>query len=257
MDVNLWYDHDKFEGKNSFDLSVPCEWAQYKLYKNAWIVGIGPSKPKLWLIKLEQITTKPIAWMLIYDTITINYEGKNSFDWSVPCEWAQYKVYKKAWILSKQNLWLIEVEQITTKPIAWMLIYDTITTNFEGKNTFDLSVPCEWAHYKVYKNAWIVVIGPSKPKLWLIEVEQITIKPTSMDITLHYTTLHYTTLHYTTQHHTTPLHSAPLHSTLLHSTPLHSTMLIYDTITTNFEGKYTFDLSVPCEWVHYKYKKCL
>ena len=38
----------------------------YKLYKNASIVGIGPSKPKLWLIKLEQITTKPFAWMLIY-----------------------------------------------------------------------------------------------------------------------------------------------------------------------------------------------
>ena len=78
--------------------------------------------------------------MIIYDTNTTNLGGKNTFDWSVSCEWAQYKVYKKAWILSKQNLWLIELEQITTKPIAWMLIYDTITTNFEGKNTFDLSV---------------------------------------------------------------------------------------------------------------------
>ena len=28
-------------------------------------------------------------------------------------------------------------------PFAWMLIYDTNTTNFEGKNNFDLSVPCE------------------------------------------------------------------------------------------------------------------
>ena len=26
---------------------------------------------------------------------------------------------------------------------AWMLINDTITTHFEGKNTYDLSVPCE------------------------------------------------------------------------------------------------------------------
>ena len=26
---------------------------------------------------------------------------------------------------------------------AWMLIYETIATNFEGKNTLDLSVPCE------------------------------------------------------------------------------------------------------------------
>ena len=243
-----------FEGKNSFDWSVPCESAQYKLYKNDWIVGIGPSKPKLWLIELEQITTKPIAWMLIYDTITINYEGKNSFDWSVPCEWAQYKVYKKAWILSKQNLWLIEVEQITTKPIAWMLIYDTITTNFEGKNTFDLSVPCEWAHYKVYKKCL-------NSCNWTFETKVMANRSWTNHNQAHfhgyYTTLHYTTLHYTTQHHTTPLHSAPLHSTLLHSTPLHSTMLIYDTITTNFEGKYTFDLSVPCEWVHYKYKKCL
>ena len=49
-----------------------------------------------------------------------------------------------------------------------MLINDTNTTKFEGKNTFDLSVLCEWAHYKVYKNAWLVVIGPSKQKLWLI-----------------------------------------------------------------------------------------
>ena len=32
-----------------------------------------------------------------------------------------------------------------------MLIYDMITTNFEGKNTFDLSDLCEWAHYKLYK----------------------------------------------------------------------------------------------------------
>ena len=47
-------------------------------------------------------------------------------------------------------LWLIELEQITTKPFAWMLIYGTITTNFEGKNTFDLSVPCEWPHYTSY-----------------------------------------------------------------------------------------------------------
>ena len=63
-----------------------------------------------------------------------------------------------------------------------MLIYDTITTNFEVKNTFDLRVPCEWAHYKLYKNVWIVGIEPSKPKLWLIELEQITTKPISMDV---------------------------------------------------------------------------
>ena len=145
-----------FEGKNTYDLSVPCEWAQYKLYKNAWIVGIGPSTQKLWLMELEQITTKPIAGTLIYDTITTNFEGKNTYDWSVPCEWAQYKLYKNAWIVgigpSKPKLWLIELEQMTTKPIAWTLIYHTITTNFEGKNTYDLSVPCECAQYKLYKN---------------------------------------------------------------------------------------------------------
>ena len=127
MDVNLRYDYDKFWGEKHFWLSVPCEWAHYKLYKNAWIVGIEPSKPKLWLIELEQITTKPIAWMLIYDTITTN------FDLSVPCEWAHYKLYKNAWIVgiepSKPKLWLIELEQITRKSIEWMLIYDTITTN--------------------------------------------------------------------------------------------------------------------------------
>ena len=32
-----------------------------------------------------------------------------------------------------------------------MLIYDTITIHFKGKNTFDLSVPCESAHHKLYK----------------------------------------------------------------------------------------------------------
>ena len=67
-----------------------------------------------------------------------------------------------------------------------MLLYDTNMTNFEGKSTFDLSVPCEWAHYKVYKNAWLVGIGPSTPKLWLIELEQITTKPICMDVNLRY-----------------------------------------------------------------------
>ena len=94
MDVNLWYDHDKFKGKNSFDSSVPWVSAHYKLYKNAWIGGIGPSKPRLWLIELEQITTKPFAWMLFYDTITTNLEEENTFDLSVPCVWAHYKLYK-------------------------------------------------------------------------------------------------------------------------------------------------------------------
>ena len=67
-----------------------------------------------------------------------------------------------------------------------MLIYDMITTDFEGKTTLELSVPCEWAHYKVYKNSCIVGIEPSKPKLWLIEVEQITTKPIWMDVNLRY-----------------------------------------------------------------------
>ena len=35
--------------------------------------------------------------------------------------------------LPKQSYGLMEHEQTTTKPIAWKLIYDTITTNFEGK----------------------------------------------------------------------------------------------------------------------------
>ena len=61
------------EGKNTYVLSVPCEWAQYK---NAWIVGIGPSKPKLWQMELQQITTKPIAGTLIYNTIMLKFEGK-------------------------------------------------------------------------------------------------------------------------------------------------------------------------------------
>ena len=35
--------------------------------------------------------------------------------------------------LTNQSSGLMELEQTTTKPIAWTLIYDTITTNFEGK----------------------------------------------------------------------------------------------------------------------------
>ena len=176
MDVTLRYDHDKFWGKNTYDLSVPCEWAKHKLYKNAWIVGIGPSKQKLWLMEIEQITKKPIAWTLIYDTITINFEGENTYDLSVLCEWAHHKLYKNAWIVgigpSQQKLWLMELEQITKKPITWTLIYVTITKNSEGENTYDLSVPCEWAHHKLYKNAWVVGIGPSNQKLWLMELEK-------------------------------------------------------------------------------------
>ena len=112
---------------------------------------------------------------MIY-TITTNFEEKYTFDLSVPCEWAHYKLHKNAWIirigLYKPKLWLIELEQITTEPFAWMLIYDTITTNFEGKNTFDLGFPCEWAYYKLYNNACIVGIGPSKTKLWPMELEK-------------------------------------------------------------------------------------
>ena len=103
--------------------------------------------------------------MLIYDTITTNLDEENTFDLSVPCEWGHYKLYKNAWIVrivpSKPRLWLFEHEQITAKPFVCMLIYDTITTNLDEENTFDLSVPCEWGHYKLYKNAWIVWIVPS------------------------------------------------------------------------------------------------
>ena len=67
-----------------------------------------------------------------------------------------------------------------------MLIYDTNTTKFEGKNTFDLRALCEWAHYKLHKNGWLVAIGPFKLKLWLIELEQITTKPICMDVNLWY-----------------------------------------------------------------------
>ena len=35
--------------------------------------------------------------------------------------------------LPNKSYGLMEHEQTTTKPIAWKLIYDTITTNFEGK----------------------------------------------------------------------------------------------------------------------------
>ena len=103
--------------------------------------------------------------MLIYDTITTNLDKENNFDLSVPCESGHYKLYKNAWIVrivpSKPRLWLVELEQSRAKLFAWMLIYDTITTNLDEEITFDLSVPCEWGHYKQYKNDWIVWIVPS------------------------------------------------------------------------------------------------
>ena len=214
----LIYDtiNTNLDEENTFDLSVPCEWGHYKLYKNAGIVRIVHSKPRLWLIEIEQITAKPFAWMLMYDTVTTNLDEENTLDLSVPCEWGHYKLYKKTWIvwigLSKPRLWLIELEQITAKPFAWMLIYDTITTKLDEENTFDLSVPCEWGHYKLYKNAGIVNNVDSKPRLWLIEIEQITAKPFAW-------------------------------------------MLMYDTVTTNLDEENILDLSVPCEWGHYKLYK--
>ena len=87
-----------FEGKNTHDLSVPCEWAHHKLYKNAWIVGIGPSKQNLWKLMANRTWTNHNQAIcmdvnLWYDN-DIYFEGKNTFDLSVPCEWAQYKLYK-------------------------------------------------------------------------------------------------------------------------------------------------------------------
>ena len=97
---------------------------------------------------------------------------------------------KNDWLVvngpSKPKLWLIELEQITTKPICMDVNLWYEHDNLWVEKTFDLRVPCEWAHYKVYKNAWLVVIGPSKPKLWLIELEQITTKPICMDVNLWY-----------------------------------------------------------------------
>ena len=43
----------KFELKIFFELSIPCERAHCKLQKNVQICENGPSKLKLWLIKLE------------------------------------------------------------------------------------------------------------------------------------------------------------------------------------------------------------
>ena len=91
-----------------------------------------------------------------YDTNTTNFEGKNTFDLRVPCEWAHYKLHKKC--LTSYN-WTFKTKVMANWTwknhnqayFAWMLIYDTTTTNFEGKNTSDLRMPCEWAHYKLHK----------------------------------------------------------------------------------------------------------
>ena len=103
--------------------------------------------------------------MLIYDTNTTNFDGKNTFDLSVPCEWAHYKLHKDAWFVvigpSKPKLWLIELEKITTKPICLVVNLWYEHDNLWVEKTFDLRVPCEWAHYKVYKNAWLVIQNQS------------------------------------------------------------------------------------------------
>ena len=54
MDINPWYECEKlskFEWKNIFELSIPCERAHCKLQKNVRIVRIRHSKLKLWLIE--------------------------------------------------------------------------------------------------------------------------------------------------------------------------------------------------------------
>ena len=186
MDVNDT-NTTNFERKNIFDLSVPCEWAHYKVYKNAWLVVIGPSKPKLWLIELEKITTKPIC-------LDVNQWYEHDKVWGEKHFWFKCAM----WMSSLQSIqkcltccnWTFQTKVMAIwtwkksqpSPFAWMLIYDSNTTNIEGEKTFDLRAPCEWAHYKLHKNAWFVVIGPSKLKLWLIELEQITTKPICMDV---------------------------------------------------------------------------
>ena len=169
-----------FEEENTFDLSVLCIWAHYKLYKNAWIVGIRPSKPRLWIIELEQITTKPFAWMLIYDTITTNFEGKNTFDSSVPCVWGQYKLYKTAWIVGigpsmetkvmDNQTWTNHNQAINLHGCSSMMIRSRQI--LRGKH-FWFKCSMWMSSLQAMGNG----IGPSKPKLWLIELEQIITKP--------------------------------------------------------------------------------
>ena len=45
--------------------------------------------------------------------------------------------------LSNQSYGKSKLNKSQLSPFAWMLIYDTNTTNFEEKNTFDLRVPYE------------------------------------------------------------------------------------------------------------------
>ena len=127
------------------------------------------------------------GWMLIYDTNTTNFEGKNF--WFKCAMWMSslqgiYKCLTCCNWTYQTKVMGIELEQITSKPICIdvNLRYEHDKTFTEKQ--FDLRVSCEWAHYKLHTNAWLVVIGPSKPKLWLIELEQITTKSTCMDVNL-------------------------------------------------------------------------
>ena len=60
--------------------------------------------------------------------------------------------------LPNQSYGKSKLNKSQPSPFAWMLIYDTNTTNIEEKNTFDLRVLCERAHYKLHKNASLVGI---------------------------------------------------------------------------------------------------
>ena len=90
--------------------------------QNAWLVVIGHSKPKLWLIELEKITTKPICmdvnqWYE-YDKVW----GEKHF-WFKCARWmSSLQGIQKCltccnWTF-QTKLWLIELEKITTKPIC-------------------------------------------------------------------------------------------------------------------------------------------
>ena len=137
MDVNLWYDHDKFWGGKNF-------WFKCSMWMRSLQAILKCLNCLNWTFQTKVMANrtwdKPFAMMLIYDTITTNFDEENTFDFSVPCEWGHSKLWKNAWIVSigpsKPRLWLIELEQITGKLFACMLICDTITTKLDEENIF-------------------------------------------------------------------------------------------------------------------------
>ena len=142
-----------------------------------------PSKPKLWLIELEQITTKPIS-------MDVNLWYDHDKFWGEKHFW-----FKSAMWMSSLQAIIVGIEPLMANR-TWTnhskaicldvnLWYDHDISWGEKHFWFKCAMWMTSLH-AIWKCLNSFGIELSKPKLWLIELEQITTKPISMDVNLWY-----------------------------------------------------------------------